>query len=67
MAKRTKRDKLAPLLKMLRAYVKPEDLQKDHKVFLQDVVIRINADKRAYKRLRTNISTHSRIRRDMSV
>jgi len=67
MAKRRKRDPLAPLLKMLRAYVEPADLQKEHKQFLADVCVRIKADTKAYKRLRTNMSAHSKIRRDIGV
>jgi hypothetical protein len=59
MAKRSKRDPLKPLLKMLRVYLRPEDLGLDHHQFLATVVQRIQADKKAYKRLRTNIRYHN--------
>ena len=65
MKRTTNRDPLAPMLKLLRPYVQPEDRQLDHHKFLAAVTQRIMADRKAYKRLRTGIRQHSKLRRDI--
>lgn len=61
---RRRKDWRAPLLKLLRPYLREADATLDYPKFLQEVAARIKADAGAYTRLRKGIATKNKLRRN---